>query len=831
MNASSEVDDLRRSLRDLVALSTLPAVWRGRSSTGIAEVLSDAMHSMLSADFVYVSAKDRTGPLFEIGRGVPESDAARAAQILRPALEPHLRIDAAHARDIAHPLKPSTTARFSVVEFHLHDLHGLVGVGSTCAGFPSETDRMLLSVGANQMAIAVQQRLAEEKLEKSEQELLDFFENAVVGLHWVGPDGTILRANRAELELLGYTHDEYIGQPIQNFHADEETIVEILQDLRSGKEIHCREARLRCKDGSLRHVLISSNVLWDQGSFVHTRCFTRDITDRRKAEQNLRSQTERLQVLSDVASILLSSTDIAEMLGAVFTRITTHVPLDAFLHYAVAESGKVLTLAASAGISARTRDSIAKLEPGKGICGRVAARRQSLLCRNPAGSDGVAWAFDEGFRVYASYPLLADGLLVGTLAFASRQDETLDDQDCQLLETVCRYVAGACRRLLLLADLRERDRRKDEFLATLAHELRNPLAPLRNAVEYLNARGSLDSDCVGARRLIDRQIDHLIRLIDDLLDLSRVTRNRLELRIRRIEIAEIVRNAVDVSMPAIAESGHELTITLPDEPLYVDADLVRLAQVLTNLLNNAGKYTPRGGHIWLGVALENDQVTIRVRDTGIGIPAEKLPHVFEMFYQVDSSLERSQSGLGIGLSLVQRLVDLQKGTVEVFSAGQGSGSEFTVRLPAAAPPVASSAEEQQQIAPVPMASRRILIMDDNRDSADSLAELLRLLGNDVRVAHDGLLGVETAREFRPDVAIIDLGMPRLNGYEACRSIREQPWGKDIVLIALTGWGQEDDRRRTREAGFDAHLVKPASPDLLLRELNRPARTAAAPLSA
>ena len=355
--------------------------------------------------------------------------------------------------------------------------------------------------------------------------------------------------------------------------------------------------------------------------------------------------------------------------------------------------------------------------------------------------------------------------------------------------------------------LRDADRRKDEFLATLAHELRNPLAPIRNAVHVLNCRGPEDPTLQTAYEMIERQVAHMVRLIDDLLDVSRITRGKLELRKERVTLAAVVEQAVEASAPHAASAGHDLSVSLPPEPVYLDADPVRLSQVLSNLLNNACKYTERGGRISLSARQDGSGVVIRVTDDGIGIAPEHLPGLFEMFSQVTAALDRSQGGLGIGLALVRGLVEMHGGTVSASSDGLGKGSAFTVRLPAAAAaPVPPPPETTN--GPRAGAARRVLVVDDNWDSAESLAMLLRLTGHTVETAHDGAAAVEAAERFRPDVVLMDLGMPRLNGYEACRKIREAPWGRGVVMVAQTGWGAEADRQRTDEAGFDGHLVKP-----------------------
>jgi PAS domain S-box-containing protein len=356
--------------------------------------------------------------------------------------------------------------------------------------------------------------------------------------------------------------------------------------------------------------------------------------------------------------------------------------------------------------------------------------------------------------------------------------------------------------------LTDLNRRKDEFLAMLGHELRSPLAPIRNAVEILGQAGSDGRQVKPATEIMQRQVAHLARLVDDLLDISRITRAKIELRKEPVELASVLQHAVQAVRPFRESMGHELTVTLPPEPMYLNADPVRLGQVVGNLLSNACKFTDKGGHIWLTAEREGNQALIRVLDTGIGIAAEQLPRIFEMFAQADTSLERSREGLGLGLTLVKNLVEMHAGTVEARSAGVGQGTEFVVRLPLLSGPLSLLPREPSGPRRAAMAPRRILVVDDNRDSADSLAMLLRLNGHEVHTAHDGLEALEGAAAFQPQVILLDIGLPRLNGYEAARRIREQQRHKSPTLVALTGWGQEEDRRRSEEAGFDAHLVKP-----------------------
>jgi PAS domain S-box-containing protein len=367
-------------------------------------------------------------------------------------------------------------------------------------------------------------------------------------------------------------------------------------------------------------------------------------------------------------------------------------------------------------------------------------------------------------------------------------------------------------------ELTEADERKNEFLALLAHELRNPLGPIRHAVKILRARTPNPEELQWATSIIDRQTEHMTRLVEDLLDVSRITRGTIELRHERVDIAAILKSSVEASHAMMERHHHQLRVTAPAQPLFVHGDTTRLVQVVTNLLDNAAKYTDPGGKVWLSGEREGDMVVIRVKDTGIGIPSEVLPRIFDMFTQSTMSLERAQGGLGVGLALVERLVKMHGGTVTAHSAGAGQGSQFTIRLPLA-PPQKTAPAENQDLVVEPGAHRcRVLVVDDNVDSVDSLGMLLRLLGHEVETASDGRSALVKADEFRPQVAILDIGLPKVNGYDLAKQIRERDWARDVVLVALTGWGQEQHRRRSEEAGFNYHLTKPVEFDVLQKIL-------------
>ena len=378
----------------------------------------------------------------------------------------------------------------------------------------------------------------------------------------------------------------------------------------------------------------------------------------------------------------------------------------------------------------------------------------------------------------------------------------------------------------LAAELAESDRRKTEFLATLAHELRNPLAPLSSGLQVMKLSAADPVAIEKTRSMMERQISHMVHLVDDLLDIARITTGKVDLKKERVELQTIIASAVETSMPLIEAGRHELLVHLPDEVLLLDVDLTRVAQVVSNLLNNAAKYTPARGRIGLTVHREGTEVVIAVSDTGIGIPAAAMPTVFEMFTQVGRNMERAQGGLGIGLSLVRRLIELHGGTVCAASEGVGRGSTFTVRLPLVVPLEASPAA---LVAPVPVAddgadaSLRVLVVDDNIDAADTLAALLEMSGHAIRVANDGYQAIEVAQAFRPQVVFLDIGLPGMNGYEVARRLRETPGMERGILVALTGWGTREDRDRSSEAGFDHHLTKPAdmaAVETLLASLGR-----------
>ena len=642
---------------------------------------------------------------------------------------------------------------------------------------PDEELMAMMSLIGAHIAQFLDRKRSEESLRQSERNLNDFFDSAALGMHWVGPDGTILRANRAELEMLGYTEEEYLGHHIAEFHVSSEKIEDVLERLEKGETVRDYEAQLRRKDGGICDVLVTSNALRENGRFVHTRCFTRDITASKRMEEELR-RSERLY------------RSIGES-------------IDFGVWVCDARGGPLYA-----------SESFLKLI---GMTPEESARFGWANALHPDDRQRTSDAWDECVRTGGTLDiehryLGVDGRYHPILA---RGVPVRDEHGRVVLWAGFNLDIGRLKEAE--RSLREADRRKDEFLATLAHELRNPLAPISNAVQVVRLKGPPDPDLWWARDVIERQIKQLTRLVDDLLDVSRITRGKIELRKEALLLESVVQDAVETSRPLIEAAQHSFDVTLPGEPVRLHADRLRIAQVLSNLLNNAAKYTPEGGKIELVATRRGDSVEIGVRDSGIGISSEALPRIFEMFTQADRAEVRAQGGLGIGLSLVKRFVEMHGGSVAAHSAGPGLGSEFVVRLPVlpAASPIKETSHNGNSVHHAASPNHhRVLVVDDNQDNADSLALLLRSFGNEVRTANDGVHALEAVAAFRPQVVLLDIGLPNMDGYEVARELRRRPEGRDVLLVAMTGWGQEEDRRRSQAAGFDEHFVKPVDLELL-----------------
>jgi PAS domain S-box-containing protein len=649
-------------------------------------------------------------------------------------------------------------------------------------------------------------------------------------------EGKVTSWNAGAERLFGYTAEEMLGCTLEALvpldRRSEE--LEVQQRVRRGESVSHFDSERLTKDARVLPVSLSlSPIRDDEGHIVGTSKIVRDVSDRASAHRALQRRLRQLDLLSQTGQALIMLNDASPaMFRDMFDRASHAIGADMYLHYRIGAIPETLELESSSGLSAEQVQYAAVLRFGETLCGTVARRRAPLVIENLEHSempeaDALRAA---GVRCYAGFPLLARGVLLGVAAFATTTHERFDVGDLPVVRTVCDQVSATLERLRLFEELRanertlkEADRKKDDFIATLAHELRNPLAPIRNAVGILRHGGPPGAQ-KWCQEVIERQVVQMTRLLEDLLDVSRIMRNKIALRCDRIELVQVIEQALEATRPLIDAQGHDLAVDLPQEPVLLYGDLTRLTQVFANLLNNAAKYTEPGGRIELTVERQDDEVMVCVRDSGIGIDPEHLPSVFTMFAQLSPALERASGGLGIGLSIARALVESHGGSIEARSAGRNQGSEFAVRLPvllgsAEYPVFAAPGEDAREDVP-PVSARRIMIVDDNMDVALSLGALLTQMGHEVRTAANGRQGLELAEEYRPDAAILDVGMPELNGYDLCRRIREQPWGERMLLIACTGWGQTEDRVRAQHAGFDYHVVKPAHVSVLLKLLAR-----------
>jgi PAS domain S-box-containing protein len=622
-----------------------------------------------------------------------------------------------------------------------------------------------------------ERKRTEVALQESEARFRRMADSAPVLIWMSDADNRRTWFNQPWLDFVGQPMTQQIGSGwTAGVHAaDVERCVRTCSEAFDRRESFTIEYRLRRHDGEYRALRDQGVPLYDgAGAFAgHIgSCF--DVSEERRKEQALRAARNQLRTVTDT-------------MAALVTRCTRD------LRFAWTNKGYMRWR----GLGADAIEG----HPIEEVVGSETFRRLRPYIDRVLGGETVE--FEMQFAVpgrdmpwlYVSYvPTYEDGG---------------GDPDGWVSAMI-----DITRRKELEQALTDADRRKDEFLASLAHELRNPLAPMQNALQIMGLRRGDEAEVERARAMLQRQMRQMVRLIDDLLDVNRISRGKIQLRREPIDVAAAVASAIETSRPLIDELGHALEVDLPRGPVLVDGDVTRLAQVFANLLNNAAKYTERNGRIDVRVAREGDDAVVEVRDDGVGIGSDRLPAIFEMFTQFDSGVVHGHGGLGIGLAIAKRLVELHGGSIGAASDGAGRGSVLTVRLPALAGDTAAAAIADAPAAAAPHGQRRVLIAEDHKDSAASLARLLELLGNTVRIARDGEEAVALAHEFRPEVLLLDIGMPKLNGYDACRRIRGEPWARDALIVALTGWGQESDRRRSRDAGFDHHLVKPVEIDAL-----------------
>lgn len=548
--------------------------------------------------------------------------------------------------------------------------------------------------------------------------------------------------------------------------------------------------------------------------------------ERTRLSDDVHRRSSHLETLAGTAHRLLGEARPDEFVRTLFHELAQKLDLDVYLNYLVREDGGGLQLSSCAGLPDDVIERVRELRFVESVCGKVAQMDAPY-----AGEGGDTQVNPKtelirslGITAYACHPLLAGDDLIGTLSFGSRGRAAFDPDELALMHALADQVAIALQRARLLEELQRRaeeledaDRRKDEFLATLAHELRNPLSGISNAA-YVLGQSKDEQQRIRLEGVIRRQAEHLSRMVDDLLDLSRITHGKIELRKETIELGPVLRQAVEAVRPLIVARAHHLSVEMPDEPLRLRADPTRVEQILTNLLNNAAKYTDPGGTLTLTAAARGAEVEIQVRDTGIGIPRPLIGRIFDLFAQSERSLDRAEGGLGIGLSLVKRLVELHGGSIEARSEGSGKGSTFTVRLPMAAGRGAGGSEAAAETA-LPQ-TRRVLVVEDNQDAAETLCEILQLWGMDVSHESSGPGALRTFPVCRPEVVLMDIGLPEMDGYAVAAELRRRFDLSDTLLIALTGYGQEEDRRRAVQAGFDHHMVKPVDPEELSRILAR-----------
>jgi PAS domain S-box-containing protein len=711
----------------------------------------------------------------------------------------------------------------------------VLGGGMHAAQRRSETATLEALAKQERIDNEMAERLrAEETLRAKEAELELIAQRTPLLLTRCSRERRFLFVNRACAEFLGRRPEDIIGRPIAESMGEDAfaAIAPYIERVLRGEDVEFETEIAYTHPGRRFMRAVYTPDRDGGGRVIGWVASISDVTDQKRAAQALRDNETRLAAeadalarLNELSSRLWRMRSLREGLDEMLAATIELLGADMGNVQILDAERNVLTIAAQRGFERDFLDFFRKVSTrDDSACGRALRSGARMVIEDVEVDAPYAplrpIARAAGYRAVQATPLIGrDGTPLGMLSTHFRSPHRPGEQDLRRLDLYVRQAADFIERCRTDEVLRRADRQKDEFLATLAHELRNPLAPVRNAIQILRLKGPLSPDVQWARDVIDRQMQQMTRLIDDLMDLSRITRNRIELRKGRVDLARVLHGAVETSRPLIDGSGHELSVLLPPEPLYVDADPARLAQVFANLLNNAARYSERHGRIVLKAERQGSDVAVSVRDQGIGIPEEMLPRIFDSFTQVNRSLERSQGGLGIGLTLVKRLVEMHGGSVAAHSDGAGRGSEFVVRLPVpiafAAP--GSPARPDEPVTDAP-ACCRLLIVDDNNDAATSLGMMLRILGYETRTAGDGLAGLEAAAEFRPDVLLLDIGMPKLNGYDVARRIREQPWGKGPVLIAVTGWGQAEDRQRSSEAGFDHHLVKPVDPAALTKLL-------------
>ena len=670
-----------------------------------------------------------------------------------------------------------------------------------------------------------------DELAEAEDRVRAVLENVIDGIVTIDERGIVQTFNPAAERIFGYAAAEVIGRNVNMLVPEPD---HSRHDEYVGHYVRTGEARIigfgrevtgRRKDGSTFPMDLAVSEFRHRGRQMFVGV-TRDATARKRTEETVKFLAEAsgaLAALVDYESALrrvarMAVPRFADWCAVDMAQADGSIQRVAIVHADAAKLEEARRIDDRFGLGFRDGTGPAEVVR-TGRSELIADVNDSALRRFARDPEHLRAMRTLGMTFVHVRAMESRGKRMGAIVFAlAKPGRKYTPTDLAVAEDLAHRAAVSIENARLYAEVRENDRRKDEFLAMLAHELRNPLAPIRTGLDLLDMPECDAATALWARGMMKQQVQQLVRLVDDLLDVSRIMRGKIQLRKERISLAEVVARGVETARPAIDAGKHELVVSAPQEPVWVDVDPVRIAQVIANLLNNAAKYNDKPGHILVSAQREGDDAVVRVLDDGVGIDKDLLPQVFDLFTQADRSVARSQGGLGIGLTLVRSLVERHGGSVEAFSEGPGRGSEFVVRLPALAAPPKSETETKtnghKAEAPAATASRRVLVCDDNADAARTFAEIAALWKHDVRVTYTGAAALEMAKSYHPDVVLLDIGLPGMSGYQVARLLRRQPEFAKTMLVAVTGYGQEEDRRRSREAGFNHHLVKPVAPDAL-----------------
>ncbi|HEX3178909.1 MAG TPA: MASE1 domain-containing protein [Methylomirabilota bacterium] len=826
-------DRIVTSVRELLG-GTVAIVYRIDAASGAYEALAVAGDAgpAFAGTFTIPAGVGTIGLAVREGRAVATTDLTSDSRIVLTAEVTERLQRAPHRAVLAVPLVSGSTTI------------GAFLVGDAAGRVFTDEERVVAEAFAQQAAVAIANARRFEEAREREQQLSDFFETAAVALHWVGPDGRILRANRAELELLGYSREEYIGRHIADFHVDAGTIAAILDQLRTGQTIQSCPARLRARDGSIRHVVIDSNVYWVDGRFSHTRCFTRDVTALRRAEEEMarllaaerraREEAQRAErqmaTLGEIAQSITSSLDLDTVLQRIARGAQELCGSDTAAMFLRDGDSEAMVPRFRVGPTVRAYEGL-RILPGQGIGGQVLVTGRPVRSNEYLTDPRVPESFhtlarEAGTVTLMVVPITIRDRVAGLLYISNRSARLFTEQDEAVCMRLAAQAAAAIRNARLFAETQAAraeaeaaSRAKDDFLAVLSHELRTPLNAIVGWTRMLRTGTMPPASVDKAIEVIDRNAAAQVQLVEDLLDVSRIVSGTLKIELRPVKLAPILAAAIDAVGPTAERKGVRLVSNIAPTIDCVNADPGRLQQAIWNLLVNAVKFTPPAGVVDVTATTDADTVEVTVTDTGSGIEAATLPHIFERFHQADSSTTRQHGGLGLGLAIVKRIVELHEGTVTAHSDGAGRGSRFTVRLLHTAPPAAAGRRLQAPVRAAPrvrLAGVSVLVVDDDADARELCTRALALYGASVTAADSVASALDRMNAVKPDVVIADIGMPGQDGFDLIRRLRadESDRGRRTCVVALTAYVSVQDRLRILDAGFDAHVGKPFDPDEL-----------------